>query len=340
MGRPRKRPRGNDKHPRTNDSGNSRSLPVEDASAPFLDIHSPQYSFNDMDLDNVSLDDLGNLQTGPLADSLFQSTNYYLGTKNVEPLPAVGPYTFGASAASGLQATDGQLDLNLTMPPTSDTTTNGNRGEQDESRPSCSCLANLYSTLSSFQSLPPPSFPYFMNLLSRATTVARDACHCKICPTRYSSALQNLMLLSTLLPLITHEYSKLLEHVDARASKDEAISLRIGERDQSLEDVYKHTYTPDCPMAFEVDFAGKDWQSLARKAIRRKVLGESPTDISVLGVINDLEARQKFWHAHPILAEYKHGKKCREHGPEVGKEHTCLQMLSRVRSSIEELDIS
>lgn len=201
----------------------------------------------------------------------------------------------------------------------------------------CSCLAALYSTLSSFQSLPPSSFPFSMGALTKATKVARDACRCKQCPTQYATALQNLMLLSTLLPLIAHEYGKLLEQVDERASKGGSVTLRMGERDASIEDMQRHTFDLDCPMAFDMELSAREWMSMARKAISKKVIG--PDDASVLGVVNDLESRQKYWHEHPTLAEFQHGKACKEHGPEVGEEHTCLQMLNRVKSAVRSLEL-
>ena len=202
---------------------------------------------------------------------------------------------------------------------------------------SCACLANLYSTLSSFQSLPPSSFPFSMGALAKATTVARDACRCEQCPTNYACALQNLMLLSTLIPLIAHEYGKLLEQVDERASKGGTITFLMGEKEHTLEQVHKHTFTNDCPMAFEMDLSAEEWRSLARKVIKSKVVG--PGGLNVLGVVDELEQRQLRWHEHPILIEFQHGTNCREHGLENGQEHICMKLLSRARSSIEALKL-
>ena len=202
---------------------------------------------------------------------------------------------------------------------------------------SCACLANLYSTLSSFQSLPPSSFPFSMGALTKATTVARDACHCEQCPTDYASALQNLMLLSTLIPLIAHEYGKLLEHVNERASEGDSITFRMSEKEHVLEQLHKHTFTVDCPMAFEMDLSAEEWRSMARKVIKSKVVG--PSGMNVLGVVDELEQRQLRWHEHPILIEFQHGTNCREPGPENGQEHICMKLLSRARSSVEALNL-
>lgn len=201
----------------------------------------------------------------------------------------------------------------------------------------CSCLPSLYSILSSFQSLPPPYFPFSMGVLTNATRVAQTACRCRQCPTQYASALQNLMLLSTLLPLIAHEYGKLLVYIDDRASKGGTITFRMGEKENTREHVQRHTGGADCPMAFDMEMSTEEWRSMAQKVIKKRVMG--PDDISVLGVLNDLESRQRHWHGHPILIEFQHGTNCAEHGPEVSDEHACLQMLTRVKHSIDALKL-
>jgi len=202
----------------------------------------------------------------------------------------------------------------------------------------CFCLPSLYSTLSSFQSLLPPSFPFSMGVLTSATRVAQTACRCRQCPTQYASALQNLMLLSTLLPLIAHEYGKLLAYIDDRASKGGTITFRMGEKEDTRNHiVQRHTGGADCPMAFDMEMSTEEWRSMARKVIKKRVTG--PDDFSVLGVLNDLESRQRHWHEHPVLIEFQHGTNCAEHGPEVGDEHACLQMLTRVKHSIDALKL-
>lgn len=201
----------------------------------------------------------------------------------------------------------------------------------------CSCLPSLYSTLSSFQSLPPPSFPFSMGILTSAARVAQTACCCKQCSTQYASALQNLMLLSTLLPLIAHEYGKLLAYIDERASKGGTVTFRMGEKENTREHAQRHTGGADCPMAFDMELSTEEWRSMARKVIKQRVMG--PHDVSVLGVLNDLESRQRHWHEHPTLIKLQHCTNCAEHGPEVGNEHACLQMLTKVKHSIDALKL-
>ena len=339
MGRPRKRQREGEQGdaslndpPCDNGQGDAHTgMPTP---AP------PQYLPQDPGFDALPVDRFSDLQNGSL--NPLQDSDFFAGTNSFDsftgqdqwPFNAVQIGTFAAQATEPIS--NDPMGL-LSGPHIS--MSNGGSGDQVATAPEkgCSCLTNLYSTLSSFQSLPPTSFPFSMGALTKATRVAQGACHCEQCPTQYASALQNLMLLSTLLPLIAHEYGKLLAHIDDRASKGGTITFRMGEKEQSLEQMHMHTGAVDCPMAFETDLSTDEWRSMARKAIKRKVVG--PDDTSVQGVVDQLESRQRFWHEHPTLIEFQHGTNCKEHGPEVGEEHTCLKLLSRVKGSIEALKL-
>lgn len=344
MGRPRKRRRREDDEAPIVDQSNAAAYAVPGTEETSVSAQVPamapfRYPSEGFNFENVPLDDLGDLTNGPLAESILQYPNDILGSESLGSFHVDGQSGYDASPSVDSGATVPMLNPQIMTLPTKSSSTNDNQGEQTVSTPSCSCLSNLYATLSSFQSLPPPSFPYSMSFLHKATNVAQGACRCEICPKQFASALQNLMLLSTLLPLISHGYARLLSHLDEKALKNESVTIRIGEHDKTLDDVLKHTGTMDCPMSFDVDLTAEEWRSMARKAIRRKVIGNAVADISVLGVVNSLESRQKSWHEHPILAEFQHGTSCSEHGSEVGEEHTCLKMLARVRGSIEALNL-
>ena len=206
------------------------------------------------------------------------------------------------------------------------------------SGPACQCIASLYSTLASFQQLPPSSFPYSMGALTRATTVAREALRCKHCPAIYATALQNLLSLCTLLPLIVMEYEKLLRHIDERYARGGTISFRVGEN--SLDQLHLHTSTLDCPMAFDVDFSVAEWRTMARKVVKQKVLEGTEFENSLLGIVEELESRQRNWHAKPLLAEFRHGLSCMKDDCSVDERHTCLQMVSRIKVAIEKLELN
>ena len=135
----------------------------------------------------------------------------------------------------------------------------------------CQCLSSLYKQLSSFQSLPPTSFPWSLALPSQATSVAWSAVQCQMCPDDFSSGIQNLMLLTTLLTLITNEYAKILDHINQTADQETTVPFRMG--DTNPEMMHLHTATPDCPMGINVDLEAEDFRRIAKGVVREKVLG-------------------------------------------------------------------
>lgn len=158
----------------------------------------------------------------------------------------------------------------------------------------CSCLGSLYSTLATFQSLPAPSFPYSMGTFRRAITCGYQVVRCETCPQGYNMAVQNSMLLGTLLQMLINEYAKLLKYVDERATNGTKIAFRIGEISSCLDQ--RHTGTPDCPMAINVDLNGDEWRMLARNAIRQDVLGSTEDNDCLLSIVQEMRARQVVWH--------------------------------------------
>ena len=262
-------------------------------------------------------------------------------TDGMSPIAGLEAYGLGAdefasTALSFPHFAEEQLEAYPALPGDQPTTSVADPNDA-MSVSGCKCLSSLYSTLSSFQTLPPPSFPYSMNILTKATTVAYDAVRCQRCPFAYASALQNLMSLCTLLPLVVHEYGKLLKHIDERSSKECSIRFRMGE--YSMDQLHLHTGTPDCPLSFDAELSGVEWRSMARRVIKQRVMGGAGLEVSVWGLLNELDERQRDWHAKPRLAEFKHGLSCMEDSCSIDEKHTCLQMVSRVRAAIEVLGL-
>ena len=343
MGRPRKRRR--DEQSPKNSKANSAELgPFVDGGVVSMNstITGTLEAHNlsqDPSFDISSLEELnGNFPSGTPLPDLFSFTS-----DERTSLPSLDPYGPGHGdelrAEDLLAVTSDELHIGDHAPALPDA--------NDLSAPfvanpitsdnSCQCIASLYVTLSSFQALPPPSFPYSMGALTKATAVAREALRCQRCPKMYALALQNLMSLCTLLPLIAHQYGKLLQYIDDRAAKGRPISFRMGEK--SADQSHFHTGTADCPMAFDLDFSATEWRAMARKVVQRKVLGDIDRNDSLLGLVEELENRQRAWHSNPILPEFKHSLSCLEHTCPSGGEHLCLQMICRARKAIEHLDL-
>lgn len=344
MGRPRKRRR---------DEQSSKNPIIDSAQAgPEVDggvvsmnhtmagTHEAQFLSEDPHFEIPSLEDLnGNFLSGTSLPDLFsfQSDD----TAIFPDLDRHGPDDTNEFRADDLPAVTADKqhleDHALTLPDGNDLSAPSVANPMTSSDTSCQCIATLYVTLSSFQALPPPSFPYSMGALTKATAVAREALRCQRCPKLYALALQNLMSLCTLLPLIVHQYGKLLQYIDERSAEGRPISVRMGEK--SLDQLHLHTGTADCPMAIDLDLGPKEWRAMSRKVLRRKVIGDVDSDDSLLGLVEELENRQRAWHTNPILPEFKHSLSCMEYTCPSGGEHLCLQMISRTRKAIEHLDL-
>ena len=202
--------------------------------------------------------------------------------------------------------------------------------------PGCACLANLYLTLSSFQSLGPPSFPFSSGTLKKAASTACGVLRCSQCPKAYSSAFQNISLLGTLLPIIIMEYAKLLNHIDEKSARGESITFRMGIQDPAL--MHLHTGTDDCPMGFNVELSAVEWRKTARRVIRQQVLGAKSGDGNLSSVIDELDQRQHVWHSsHYPQSIASYTPVCAaDDKAELG----CLRVIKNLRRSIEALNLS
>lgn len=171
-------------------------------------------------------------------------------------------------------------------------------GNNDNAGPTmngCSCLSKLYSMLAKFQSLPEPSFPFSMGGLRSAAALSRDVVACDKCSQTYNTALQNSMLLGTLVQLLIYEYTKLLKHIDEKAKRTEKTVFRFGDPSSYFDS--RHTGLPDCPMAINVDLNGDEWRTLARKAVGQEIIGNSQNSCGLIGLVQAMKDRQITWRA-------------------------------------------
>ncbi|MCJ1469103.1 hypothetical protein MMC07_007736 [Pseudocyphellaria aurata] len=260
------------------------------------------------------------------------------GGMDPDPFGEIGGFPAPIQSPTSFMNNDDITNLLPSTPSPLQASQPSSQEEPTSNLPSCKCLPNLYASISSFQPLPKPSFPLTLGTLANATTLSRDVVRCKECPKTHVSALQNLMLLSTLLALIVNEYSKLLDHIDGRAAREETIVLRMGER-FSTETMHLHTGTPDCPMGFNLELSGAEWCKMARKAVKQAVIGSdhSPRD-SFTSVLEELEQRQNAWHA---TAE-QHGQ-CKDCGQQERSDvvgtFSCLQMVNNIKRLLRGLNL-
>ena len=189
----------------------------------------------------------------------------------------------------------------------------------------CSCLSNLYSMLAKFQSLPEPSFPYSMGALRSAAALGHDVVACHDCSQAHNTAIQNSMLLGTLLQLLIMEYAKLLKHIDEKSKQAEKIAFRFGDS-SSLFD-HRHTGRPDCPMAINVELSGDEWRTLARKAIAQEVVGNSQSSRGLVGLIQEMRDRQASWRERFSTSQCRGLHSADQQHSSEASDHLCVQGL-------------
>ena len=203
---------------------------------------------------------------------------------------------------------------------------------------SCSCLKKLRSMLEDFQSLQPPSFPSSRGFLIKAISLAREVVRCPCCPVDYPSALQNLMALTTLLPLVVHEYARLLRHIQDEVDRGCKITYRMG--DSSPSTLHLHTGTADCPMGFNVELDPEEWASIAKKVVRQDVFGSPGDSGYLMEVVEELEQRQEIWH---LLQPYNAAlpdSTCHDQPPNCsGEGSLCLQLIGQTRKTVAALKL-
>ena len=211
--------------------------------------------------------------------------------------------------------------------------TSGNAGTH------CSCLSGLYSMLAKFQSLPEPSFPYTMGALRNAAALSRSVVACHECSQTYNTAIQNSMLLGTLLQLLVTEYAKLLKHIDERSEQNEKIAFRFGDPSSPFDS--RHTGLPDCPMGITIDLSGDEWRTLARKAVAQEVLGNSDSSSGLIGTVQKLSERQVLWHDRYSKGSYTASHCANPPHNTENPNHTCVQVLftENLRRSLEALGL-
>jgi len=179
-------------------------------------------------------------------------------------------------------------------------------------------------------------------------STARTAIHCPHCPTSFPTALQNMMLLGTLFPLILDHYRRLLLAIDADAADGRPKMYRIG--DASPATAHLHTNAPDCPMDVEIELGAEDWRRMARKVVGRDVLGKEDGGAEVggmVGLVRDIERRQRSWHEKNLYDKSLiedgrgSGSPCSEgDGHRHGEgDHLCLKIVELAKAGIAGLDL-
>ncbi|KAE8393939.1 C6 finger domain protein [Aspergillus alliaceus] len=209
--------------------------------------------------------------------------------KFTEPVPATtGPWPdfSSVSAAASTPFTMPPGLSHMHSPPVTPS-------DSDSSETQCTCLSYMYLCLSHLSSLAPfPISQHTLCSLFIAAKTARAVIRCQTCPTKFATAMQNVMFTGTLLNVVADAW--------LRVSKTDAEELGK----QAAPPAYVAVVNKN---SLDSTAAWKDW---LRQIVRSGVIG-GPADPagsvacsdspSLLSLVQELEARQRKWHLerHP-----------------------------------------
>jgi hypothetical protein len=204
----------------------------------------------------------------------------------------------------------------------------------------CACLSEMYLTLSTLQVQSTFHFPYVLPTLRSALSTTTNVLMCEQCPKQTMTALQNVMLLATLLTTITDGYRSLIWAINAEANRaketGEMKKFRMG--DNAPERMHMHTGTIDCPMGFDIELDGDEWRKLARKVVKADLEGSQSGSAGILGLADMLAERQIRWHSKPVMEQnrscYMNEARERKDG-----DFSCLKMVDMVKRQVEGLGL-
>lgn len=197
---------------------------------------------------------------------------------------------------------------------------------------SCSCLANIYLSITNVQSSSHMGFPFALGPLRAGLITADKLLACDRCTNELSSVQQNILLLNALLSAIAAGFDKLLRSINAEASRaqNENAKKKVCMGDTSVQNIHLHTGSPDCPGAFFVELDAQEWSNVAKRVVRKEIFDDHGT-LTLEKLLSNLENRQREWHQYPppdlvdIIGI---------HTPMNEDDYTCLRLTKEVRRMI------
>jgi len=150
--------------------------------------------------------------------------------------------------------------------------------------------------------------------------------------------MQNTQSLSTLLATIAGRFHRILQQIDSEGEEMERMgqkkAFRVGDNDPSVQ--HLHTWTPDCPLGFNIELDAKDWKQLAKKAIKGEVLGGGTATAAFMDLVHQFERRQNRWHADEKHLEERVQFFGERNVCQTGDE-ACLRMINQVKVMVNNL---
>ncbi len=95
-------------------------------------------------------------------------------------------------------------------------------------------------------------------------------------------------------------------------------------------------------MAVDIELGPADWRRMARKVVRRDILGKedgTSKEGGLVGLLQDMERRQHEWH-EKRRESIDQGSPCSEGDVgQAGGKHLCLKVIGLARAGIAGLDL-
>ncbi|RMZ83199.1 hypothetical protein DV738_g1300, partial [Chaetothyriales sp. CBS 135597] len=201
--------------------------------------------------------------------------------------------------------------------------------------PECTCLSNLYLALSTLSALSPfPPSSHTVTAVANAHRTARDVIYCAVCPRKYQTRSQNLMLGATLI-------TSLIDHWK-RISKSPATEIRAG---------FCTSSTSPCVQTEMTARQDLEWRTFIYYLMRYYVFGDhelpplpdqppekahsylssasTEQHITLVFLADAMERRQRVWHdMEPDTGEF----------PLAGTRETVLLYSGYTLEELKELD--
>lgn len=225
--------------------------------------------------------------------------------------------------------------------------------------PDCPCLPNLYLTLSTLSTL--SAFPVSsgtIDTLLSAHRTGRSVIYCNICPQKFQTGSQNVMLSSMLITVLADHWH--------RVKKATAIDLRNGFTDDKNNTA---VIDVDSNMTIRQEL---EWRTFGYKLVRACVFNDapvpsppgsnrpvsSPSPYTLSDLCCALERRQKQWHGietetgefpermttdlargHTLGMTLEEIRECEEHARTQGDDGLlCLRIVKHARMIMRSLD--
>ncbi|KAK5029967.1 hypothetical protein LTS07_005691 [Exophiala sideris] len=267
--------------------------------------------------------------------------------------------------SSDLNQSNGPIDPNLyTTPPSTDLGAHPSYLSQLPAIPACPCLPNLYLTLSTLSTL--SAFPVSsgtIESLLNAHRTGRAVVYCNVCPQKFQTGSQNVMLSSMLITVLSDHW-----HRVRKATAQELKAGFTNENASSGSDAGSNTESSG--MSAREDL---EWRTFGYRVVRACVYGEdcipctpgtngrpicTEQPYTLSDLCGALERRQKQWHnveqttgefPERLQGDFGHGhtlgmtldevEKCEKDARAQGDDGLlCLRIVKHARQIMQSLD--